>query len=63
MGIFDKAKDMSQGHEAETDAALQQGADRVNQATGGKYADQVEKGRAAADAQVGDEAGNQMPPQ
>ena len=57
MGIFDQAKDLSRGHEAETDQGIEKVGDAVDQRTGGKFAGQVDQAQQAADAQLGDEAG------
>ena len=58
LGDFaDKAKDAVKSEQAEgvTDNVLDKGADFVNDKTGGKFEDQVNQGRDAADGQLGNE--------
>lgn len=63
MGVFDniknKATDLARDNadkvEQATDVALDKAADIANEKTGGKYADQVQKGRDVADGQIGQE--------
>lgn len=58
LGDFaDKAKDAVHSEKAEgvSDDAFDKGADKLNDATGGKFEDQIDKGRDAADDKVGDE--------
>ncbi len=59
MGIFDKAKDAAKGHEAQVDQGIEKAGDAVDQRTGGKHADKVDKAQTAADQRLGDEAGPQ----
>lgn len=58
LGDFaDKAKDALHSDKAEgaSDKAFDKGSDKLNDATGGKFKDQVDKGRDVADKKVGDE--------
>lgn len=58
LGDFaDKAKDAVNSEQAEgvTDNALDKGADFANDKTGGKFEDQVNQGRDAADGKLGNE--------
>lgn len=58
LGDFaDKAKDAVKSEQAEgvTDDVLDKGADFANDKTGGKFEDQVNQGRDAADGQLGNE--------
>lgn len=57
MGIFDKAKDAAQGHEEQVGAGIDKGTDALNEKTGGKYGDQIDKGGDFAKGQFG--AGDQ----
>ncbi|EFG46373.1 hypothetical protein HMPREF0183_2342 [Brevibacterium mcbrellneri ATCC 49030] len=58
LGDFaDKAKDAVKSEQAEgvTDDVLDKGADFANDKTGGKFEDQVNQGRDAADGHLGNE--------
>ena len=61
MGIFDKAKDLLGQHGDKVEGAVDKVADMVDEKTGGKYSDQIDKGAEAAKGLVGDE-GDQQPP-
>lgn len=62
MSMFDSAKDKAQEAmkdnpdkaEQLSDQGLERGGDALNDATGGKFGDQIDKGEEAADAKVGD---------
>ena len=41
----DKAKDMMSGNEDKVDDAVKKAGDEVDDATGNKYSDQIDKGR------------------
>ncbi len=57
MGIFDKAKDMASEHPDQVDQGIDKAGDAVDNKTGGKYADKVDKGQEAADERLtGDQA-------
>lgn len=49
MGIFDKAKDMASDHSEQVDQGIEKGGDTVDDRTGGKYSEQIDKGQSAAD--------------
>lgn len=53
MGIFDSAKDLLKGHEAEAAAAVDKAGDMIDEKTGGKYAEQVDQGQAMIKEQLG----------
>lgn len=58
LGDFaDKAKDAVNSDKGEevSDNAFDKGADKLNDATGGKFEDQIDKGKDAADDHVGNE--------
>ena len=61
MGIFDKVKDLAGKHAEKVEGAIDKVAEVVDDKTGGKYADQIDKGAEAAKGLVGDE-GEQEPP-
>lgn len=66
MGIFDKAKDAAKGHEEQIGQGVDKGADALNEKTGGKYGDQIDKGGDFAKGQFGaggDEGGAPEAPQ
>lgn len=60
MGFLDKAKEMLGKHEEKVEGAVDKVADMVDDKTGGKYADQIDKGQDAAKDFVGDP--NDTPP-
>lgn len=45
MGIFDKAKDLASEHSDKIDQGIEKGGDLIDQKTGGKYAEHVDKGQ------------------
>ena len=61
MGFLDKAKEMLGQHGEKVEGAIDKVADVVDEKTGGKYADQIDKGAEAAKGFVGDE-GDGTPP-
>ncbi len=61
MGLFDKAKELADEHADKVEDAIDKVADVVDEKTGGKFADQIDKGAEAAKGLVGDE-GEQQPP-
>ena len=48
MGIFDKAKDALSEHAEKVEAGIERAGDFVDDKTGGKYAEHVDKGQAFA---------------
>ena len=56
MGFLDKAKDLLGKHEEKVESGLDKVADMVDDKTGGKYADQIDKGQEAAKGFIGDDA-------
>ena len=57
MGFLDKIKNLAGQHADKVEGAIDKAADVVDEKTGGKYADQIDKGAEAAKGFVGDEAG------
>ena len=62
MGLFDKAKDLLGQHGDKVEGAIDKVAEVVDEKTGGKYADQIDKGGDAAKGYVGGDEGEQEPP-
>jgi hypothetical protein len=58
MGFLDKAKDLVHDNEEKIDDALDKVADVVDDKTGGKYGDQIDKAVAKAHG-VTDDLGNE----
>ena len=54
MGIFDKAKDALSGKEDEIDTGIDKAGDMVDEKTGDKYTEQVDKGQDMAKDAVRD---------
>lgn len=52
MGFMDKAKDLAGQHADKIDQGIEQGGDLVDDKTGGKYADQVDKAQDFANEQA-----------
>ena len=52
MGLFDKAKELAGQHADKVSDAIDKAADVVDEKTGGKYADQIDKGAEAAKGYV-----------
>jgi hypothetical protein len=48
VGLFDKVKDLAGKHADKVEGAIDKVADVVDDKTGGKYADQIDKGAEAA---------------
>lgn len=61
MGFLDKAKDLLGQHADKVEGAIDKVAEVVDDKTGGKYADQIDKGAEAAKNLVGDEEGDAPP--
>ncbi len=63
MGLFDKVKDLAGQHADKVEGAIDKAADMVDERTGGKYADHIDKGAEAAKGFVdGDGEGDTPPP-
>ena len=56
MGFLDKAKDLLGKHEEKVEDALDKVAEVVDDKTGGKYSDKIDKGAEAAKGFVGGDA-------
>ena len=54
MGLFDKAKELAGEHTDKVGDAIDKVADVVDEKTGGKFAEQIDKGAEAAKGLVGD---------
>ena len=61
MGFLDKVKGLAGQHPDKAEGAIDKARDVVDKKTGGKYADQVDKGAQAAKNFVGDERGGTPP--
>ena len=61
MGFLDKAKEMLGQHGDKVEGAIDKVADVVDEKTGGRYADQIDKGTEAARGFVGGEEGGTPP--
>ena len=55
MGLLDKAKDLLGKHEEKVESAIDKVAEVVDEKTGGKHTDKIDKGVEAAKNLVGDE--------
>jgi MT0933-like antitoxin protein len=63
MGIFDKAKDALSEHSEHVDTGIEKGGDFVDEKTGNKYVEQVDKGQDLATDHVREYAGEDQPEQ
>ena len=61
MGFLDKVKDLAGQHADKVEGAIDKVADVVDEKTGGKYTDQIDKGAESAKGLVGDESGGSPP--
>jgi hypothetical protein len=61
VGFLDKIKGLAGEHADKVEGAIDKVADVVDEKTGGKYADQIDKGAEAAKGLVGDEEGGTPP--
>ena len=59
MGIFDKAKDALSRQEDKVDAGVEKAGDMVDEKTGGKYGEHVDKGQDLANEKLGEMTGDQ----
>ena len=59
MGLFDKAKKLAEEHADQVEQAIDKVADVVDDKTGGKYADKIDKGAEAAKGFIGDDDGGE----
>ncbi len=62
MGLLDKAKALLGQHEEKVEGAIDKVAEVVDDKTGGKYADKIDKGVEAAKGFVGEDEGDAAPP-
>jgi antitoxin protein of toxin-antitoxin system len=58
LGFLDKARKLAEEHADKVGDAIDKVADVVDDKTGGKYADQIDKGANAAKGFVGDDRGD-----
>jgi hypothetical protein len=56
MGLLDKAKALLGQHEEKVEGAIDKVADVVDDKTGGKHSDKIDKGVDAAKGFIGDDA-------
>lgn len=61
MGLFDKIKGLAGQHADKVEGAIDKAADVVDEKTGGKYSEHIDKGAETAKGFVGDE-GDTTPP-
>jgi hypothetical protein len=61
VGFLDKVKGLAGQHADKVEGAIDKVAEVVDDKTGGKYADQIDKGSEAAKGLVGDEEGGTPP--
>jgi hypothetical protein len=52
--FFDKVKDLAHQHDEKVDQALEKAGDVVDDKTGGKYSEHIDKGVDAAQERTGD---------
>ncbi|MBA8795418.1 hypothetical protein FHX74_003054 [Friedmanniella endophytica] len=57
MGLFDKAKDLAAQHSDKISQGIEKAGDLIDQKTGGKYADQVDRAQDFARDRVDDLGG------
>jgi hypothetical protein len=57
--FMDKAKDFTEKHDEQVDQGLQRAGDEVDERTGGKYGDKIDKGVDQAQERTGQ--GDQQP--
>lgn len=53
MSFLDKAKELADKHDEQVDQALEKAGEQVDQRTGGKYADHIDKGVDQAQQRTG----------
>lgn len=53
MGIFDRAKDLAREHSDKVEGATEKAADVIDEKTGGKHSEQIEKGKEAVNDFLG----------
>jgi hypothetical protein len=61
MGLFDKAKDLAHDHADKLDGVIDKAAEVVDEKTGGKYADKVDKAADAARNALDDQPADEPP--
>jgi antitoxin protein of toxin-antitoxin system len=61
MGLFDRAKGLLGQHADKVEDAIDKVADVVDDKTGGKYAEKIDKGAEAAKGFIGDDDGDGQP--
>ncbi len=61
MGLLDKAKGLLGQHDEKVESALDKVAEVVDEKTGGKHTDKIEKGVDAAKGFIGDESDTAPP--
>jgi hypothetical protein len=63
MGIFDKAKDALSQHSEHVETGIEKIGDLIDERTGGKFAEQVDKGQDLASERVRGHAAGRPDPQ
>ena len=54
MSFLDKAKDFADDHDKQVDQGLEKAGDQIDDRTGNKYSEQIDKGVEAAQESTGD---------
>jgi hypothetical protein len=54
VSFLDKAKEFADKHDAQVDQALEKVGEQIDQRTGGKYSDHIDKGVDEAQKRTGD---------
>ncbi len=62
MGLFDKAKELAGEHADKVGDAIDKAAEMVDEKTGGKYTEHIDKGAEAARGFVDGNEGDAAPP-
>ena len=61
MGLFNKAKDLAQDNADKLDGVIDKAADMVDEKTGGKYSDKIDKAADAARNALDDQGAGEPP--
>ena len=61
MGLFDKARDLAQDNADKLDGVIDRAADAVDEKTGGKYSDKIDKAAGAARKALDDQGADEPP--
>ncbi len=61
MGLFDKARDLAHDNADKLDGVIDKAADAVDQKTGGKYSEKIDKAADAARNALDDQSADEPP--